>query len=356
MRGPSNVAQAHQNREPYRRVVANLFAVLATLAAIGVECWRHSQPLNLPAPSVPKVEAARKEAPALLPVARLAPEPEPAPKLDREAVAQAEAEVAAAHRERIRADERARSAVAALEATTRESASAALAARSISARVRDPSVRIARASERSAQYQVERGRLQDDLAGLARAPRPKRKSLIDRTPVARPAEGSEFHFEIRHNRVTFIDVERLLERVKADARLRIRLREDHRPIVSSVAPVGAFSMRYELERSLPAAIEDMLEMRGTTYILRSWEIVPESEGRGEPFEMAFRPASDFARTINRLNPARATITMWVYPDGFALYHKLRDALHERGFLVAARPLPEGMAIRGSPAGSLSAGQ
>ena len=48
--------------------------------------------------------------------------------------------------------------------------------------------------------------------------------------------------------------------------------------------------------------------------------------------------------------------MWVYPDGFALYRKLRDDLHERGYTVSARPLPEGMAIRGSPAGSVSAGQ
>jgi hypothetical protein len=84
--------------------------------------------------------------------------------------------------------------------------------------------------------------------------------------------------------------------------------------------------------------------------------VPEFDGRGETYEMAFQPAADFARTINRLNPAHATITLWVYPDGFGLYRKLRNELHSRGFLVAARPLPEGMRIRGSPAGSLSAGQ
>jgi hypothetical protein len=48
--------------------------------------------------------------------------------------------------------------------------------------------------------------------------------------------------------------------------------------------------------------------------------------------------------------------MWVYADGFPLYRRLRDELHARGFLVAARPLPEGMTIKGSPSGSLSAGQ
>jgi hypothetical protein len=84
--------------------------------------------------------------------------------------------------------------------------------------------------------------------------------------------------------------------------------------------------------------------------------VPEFEGRGETYEQAKSPSSDFSRAINRLNPARATITMWIYPDGFVLYRKLRDELHAQGYLVAARPLPAGMAIRGSPAGSISAGQ
>ncbi len=48
--------------------------------------------------------------------------------------------------------------------------------------------------------------------------------------------------------------------------------------------------------------------------------------------------------------------MWIYPDGFPLYRKLMESLHARVFLVAARPLPEGTAIRGIPSGSASAAQ
>ncbi len=107
---------------------------------------------------------------------------------------------------------------------------------------------------------------------------------------------------------------------------------------------------------MPQGIDELLERHGLSYDLRGWELIPEFEGRGETYEATLKPISDYARAISRLNPARATITMWIYPDGFALFRKLRDNLHERGFLVAARPLPEGMAIRGSPGGSLSAGQ
>src|SRR5262249_13325931 len=137
--------------------------------------------------------------------------------------------------------------------------------------------------------------------------------------------------------------------------LRVRLAENSRSIESRVGPVGSFSMDYVLRRSA-MGVDDLIERRGFSFDLRGWELIAEYEGRGEAYEATRQSFSEFARTINRLNNERATITMWVYPDGFALYRKLRDDLHARGFLVAARPLPEGMPIKGSPSGSLSAGQ
>jgi hypothetical protein len=295
-------------------------------------------------------------APAPKPAPAPAPQAPPEPTLDRVAVAKAEASLAAAQRDAARAADRAAIAAAALDQASTESAAAALSSRTLSTRLRDPSARITRAAGRAARLRAERGKIEAELTSLANAPKTKRKSLIDRTPVARPAEGNEYHFEVRRDRVTVIDLERLLERVKIDAQLRIRMNEGNRPISSTIGPVGAFSLRYELGRSIADAVGDLVEMRKPTYTLRSWELVPEFDGRGETFDAAFRPASEFARTINRLSPSHATITMWVYPDGFALYRKLRDELHTRGFVVAARPLPANLPIRGSPAGSLSAGQ
>ena len=57
-----------------------------------------------------------------------------------------------------------------------------------------------------------------------------------------------------------------------------------------------------------------------------------------------------------MNPARTTITLWVYPDSFTLYRRLRNELVEQGFSVAARPLADGMTIRRSPLGTQSAAQ
>jgi hypothetical protein len=360
------MGQSRPDREPgpspsYREAVSGLAVLALALGAIGYAQWARTAPrattLPRPAPRPsPRVVLEPPPADEPEPDPPLPPPP-PGPTLDRVAVAKAEETLDAARRDRKRAERRAAEAAAALADANARSAGDALAGRTLATRVHDPSARIARANGRLVSLQSEKKQIETEIAGLAKAPRPKRKQLIDRTPVAKPTEGEEVHFEVRRNRVSFIDLDRLLELVKADARLRIRMNEGGRPITNTVGPVGAFSLRYSLARSLPASVEDLLDRNGTpSYSLRSWEVLPEYDGRGETIDMAFRPAATFARTINRLNPERATITMWIYPDGFPLYRQLRDALHHRGFLVAARPLPEGMAIRGSPAGSLSAGQ
>ena len=128
-----------------------------------------------------------------------------------------------------------------------------------------------------------------------------------------------------------------------------------KPPAPVIGPVGAFSMRYELHRA-SGSLEELIEPRSGTYDLGAWELVAERDNRGETSDIAHQPTSEYTRAVHRLSPGSATITMWVYPDGFTLYRTLRDELHAQGYLVAARPMPEGMTIRGSPSGSLSAGQ
>ena len=195
------------------------------------------------------------------------------------------------------------------------------------------------------------------MSTLRQLPRPKSASILSKSPVARPANSSESHFELRHNRVSYIDLERLLEMTKADAQLRIRMSDQMPAISNKVGPVGSFSLEYELVKSVPSSMEELIERKAIRrYDLRAWEIVPEFEGRGETYEGTQNPISEFSRAINRISPTRATITLWVYPDSFTLYRRLRNELVERGFSVAARPLPAGMTIRGSPQGTQSAAQ
>lgn len=340
--------------ESYVGIVARPAAILLGLAALAWGVRPRPEPPRRVVPAAIPTKAATPPPIVVVPV-----EPSPVPAAiepDRAAIARAEAAVDAASRDRGRAEARAAEASQALGAESARAASEGRAARSLARRVRDPAPRIARASSRVEALMVERRALKAEVDALAAAPRPKGKPLISRSPVARPARGDEFHFEIRRDRVAFIDVDRLLERVKADAQLRVRMGDGLKPIAGTVGPVGSFRLRYEMGRALPRTAADLLDSRAASYDLLGWEIVPDQELRGDTFEATRQPASEYARAIGRLSPTHATVTMWVYPDGFGLFRKLRDDLQARGFLVAGRPMPEAMPIRGSPGGSLSAGQ
>jgi len=368
--GPHTTAQetgtGSQETESYFRLVSNLVGLLAAVILLVVVVQSSSRPTGSPTRVASVSSAPPAPAPVSVPTPTPAPAPPPEPPparpkptvkpLDRAAIAEAEERIDAASRDRARAEARADSAAKRLADATAQAALDAARNRKLAFQVRDPSAQLASVSARGGFLRAERDRLKTELAAVARAPRPKAKSLIDKNPVAKPTDGNEYHFEVRRNRVAFIDLDRLLELCKADAQRRIRLTDNSRVVESQVGPVGAFALEYVLGRAMPQGIEELMERHGLRYDLRGWEVVPAYENRGESYERARQPISQYALTINRLTPSRSTITMWIYPDGFALYRNLRDALHARGFTVAARPLPDGMAIRGSPGGSLSAGQ
>jgi hypothetical protein len=216
--------------------------------------------------------------------------------------------------------------------------------------------RFTQASQRGGFLKAERDQIRNELDTLANIPRPKGKTLIAKNPVSLPVDSTEVHFELRRDRIAHLDLDRLIDLVKADAKLRLRLHGSPRPINSVVGPVGAFALRYQMGPDMDSSVSSMIENRGVTFLLQGWEVIPEGDVRGETYPTTRHPASAYARVISRHSPEAAVITMWVYPDSFALYRTLRDELQAHGFMVAARPLPEGLAIRGSPSGSISAGQ
>jgi hypothetical protein len=301
--------------------------------------------------SEPVLEVKAKPDPAPAPV-----EPQAPPEIDRAAVAQAEGMLDAASRDRARADDRAASVARRLSQATSQAAVDAAKARKLAFRVRDPSTRVTQASTRGGFLKGEREKLQKELSTLRQLPRPKAASILSKAPVARPAQSAEYHFELRANRISFINLDRLMELTRADAQVRIRM-SDRSPVISNkVGPVGAFSLDYELVRSVPGSMEELLVRKNVRFELSGWELVPETENRGETYESTRGPLSEFSRTINRLAPDRSTVTLWVYPDSFTLFRQIRNELTDRGYSVAARPLPSGMTIRGSPMGTQSAAQ
>ena len=84
--------------------------------------------------------------------------------------------------------------------------------------------------------------LSKEFKQLANAPKPPREGLSGFSPVAKPAKGNEYHFEVRDGRVAFIDLEKLMELVKKDFQVRMRLSGSPRGIRSEVGPVGEYGL------------------------------------------------------------------------------------------------------------------
>ncbi len=285
------------------------------------------------------------------------PRPAPAPEPDRAKIAEAEKALDAASGDRARADDRAARASRKMADAAAQAAVAAQHAQKLAFHVRDPSTRIAQAASRGGFIRGERDKLAKDLTVLRGTPRVKSTSILDRSPVARPVADDEYHFELRHERITFIDLSRLMKLTKSDAQMRVRMSDRVGVVSSKVGPVGAFSLAYELAPMVATDLDGLIERRSIRrYELAGWELIPESDLRGETYETARQPISEFSMALNRINPNRATLTLWVYPDSFGLYRRLKADLNRRGFSIAARPLPAGLGIRGSPMGSQSAAQ
>jgi hypothetical protein len=187
-----------------------------------------------------------------------------------------------------------------------------------------------------------------------------KKTLRYHTPVSRPVHTDELMFECHYGRVTFIDLPGFIAEIQRGLEDKADRLRNQWQAVETAGPIGAYCMRYTVERSRDAldnVVRDGLpSSRGFRYGLTAWVLEPVQVNRGEPLERALTPGSQFRQVIDGGVPEQTVVTFWVYPDSFALFRQLRDFLYERGLEVAGRPLPEEAPIAASQQGTRSRGQ
>jgi len=176
------------------------------------------------------------------------------------------------------------------------------------------------------------------------------------TPISSEVTGHEIHFRLAGNRVAEVPIEELIERLRPQVARQMRWLVKYNRHEGRVGPVRGFTMTYLVERQALSVLDELRSGRGMVRIsISRWQIEPERDLESETLEQASRSGSAFVRALMMANPD-ATITFWVYPDSFSLYRGLQELARDEGFTVAARPLPFGVKIAGSPNGSRSAGQ
>lgn len=204
------------------------------------------------------------------------------------------------------------------------------------------------ASVTAEQLQQRSQEIRDEISKIQSIPSQK-KALRYHTPVSRTVDSEELFFECKAGRVTFIDLKAFLREVE-NSRESLSRKLAHRGAATETyGPIGAFQMRFTVERKGPV-------LDGRMAVEPSWTLEAVALERGETLLEAASPRSDFRQIVDRLEPGQTVVTFWVYPDSFELFRHLRDHLYQRGVEVAGRPLLEHILIGGSSKGRASRGQ
>jgi hypothetical protein len=133
-----------------------------------------------------------------------------------------------------------------------------------------------------------------------------------------------------------------------------RLDDRHPEMTDAVGPQDGFRGNYTIQMHEYTPEETRQTGRhGTGIRLKLFTLTPLDERLGETLPEALAEGSQFHLILSQRRLRDATVTVWVYPDSFAAFRRVKQELYRLGFPVAARPLPEGAPISASPSGSKS---
>jgi hypothetical protein len=203
---------------------------------------------------------------------------------------------------------------------------------------------------------VETQKLQEVLQTAQLSSVPKDRLQHRLAPVTRPVESDEVHFRVSRNRISAIPLEELLERWKSQVLSRRSVMMRLNQFEGRVGPVNGYYLDYVVEKEGPSTLEALRNGETTTRVNMSrWTITVDPDAMEESIDEAVRPGSRFRQSIESI-PPDSVITIWIYSDSFSSFPALREVAHGLQLRVAARPLPEGTPIVGSPNGSRSTAQ
>jgi hypothetical protein len=177
------------------------------------------------------------------------------------------------------------------------------------------------------------------------------------TPMAKTVFDQELHLLVERDRILVIPWDRLVDMLRHRAQQAAQRLGGSNRIDDSLGPIEGFMMHYRLvaKRGLVGG------RSGTTSLaqvveLDKFELEPQATAMRQTLEQSLDTGGRLRIELAARDPRDAVVTVWVHPDGFATYRRLKDALFEEGFLTAARPLPEGVRVGASPRGSQSTAQ
>lgn len=177
------------------------------------------------------------------------------------------------------------------------------------------------------------------------------------TPIAKTVFVREEHFRLKEGRLLYVPLNEMTNQLRYEAPKKMWKLKTAMQTTETIGPRDGFEMRYTLRRNrVPFATDSGISAVREVVELDRFVMVPIGDIRGETLEEIATPTSSFSSRLSEWNPRETIVTVWTYPDSFAEFRELKKLCYERGFLTAARPLPENQLISGSPHGTRSAAQ
>ena len=176
------------------------------------------------------------------------------------------------------------------------------------------------------------------------------------SPVTKPVESDDVHFRVDGGKVSIIPLQDLLDRLKDQVLARRSTIMRFNQFEGVVGPVGGYSMKYTVEKEGGSALESLQtgDLRVRVSVSK-WQLQAEESLLQESVADALRPGSRFRQQLETC-PPDSVVTIWVYENSFEQFAAIRELAHGLRLRVAARPLPDGTPIVGSPNGSRSSAQ
>jgi hypothetical protein len=165
------------------------------------------------------------------------------------------------------------------------------------------------------------------------------------SPVGRTvsSEEDQLHFRLHSGRIAHVPLKALVDRAGEQSQRRGNLIGRVPRYQGVVGPVEGFRLEYTIVRRLRSPTE--ISRSGQPYELYTEDvkISPAENLQAETVDQALRLGSRF-RQLLESSPRDTTVSIWLYPNEFKYFSRLRDFAHTLDLRVAAWPQRDGEPI------------
>ncbi len=176
------------------------------------------------------------------------------------------------------------------------------------------------------------------------------------TPIARTVFSDEIHFQLKAGRLAHVPLDDLIRQMKSEWKVTASRLGQAADTVSTVGPIDGFRLQYQLSLRQETFQTPSGNVRREVPEFDHFVVMPFREDLGETVAEALSETGQLGQRLERLDPHKTTVSIWVYPDSYDELMQLKGWLRERGFQIATWPLKRGGYISGGPNGFRAAAQ